>query len=175
MREDRKIAVHNWMSLQWGGGSDYFAQRSCRRCRRRVYRQTRQATIGRENNVSNTRIQSGTSGFCYDRILSACFFSPPRNVISIFFIGICTDTNVLEAVLTKALANHEIGVGRGGRVGRRFLCRHHWLKGKCNRNEHVLMFGIGGMWGENKTSTQRQNHMKCIWSYHFNLSENDNW
>lgn len=53
------------------------------------------------------------------------FFPPPRNVISIFFIGICTDTNVLEAVLTKALANHEIGVGRGGRVGRRFLCRHH--------------------------------------------------
>lgn len=35
--------------------------------------------------------------------------------------------------------------------------------------EHVLMFGIGGMW--EKKSTQRQNHMKYIWSYHLNLLE----
>lgn len=106
-------------------------QRSCRRCCRRVYRQTRQATIGRENNVSNTRIQSGRSGFRYDRILSACFFFPPlRNVISIFFIGICTDTNVLEAVLTKALANHEIGVGEGGQSGPTFSLQASLTEGE---------------------------------------------
>lgn len=58
------------------------------------------ATIGREEMCqTNTRIQSGMLMFFYDGIVSRrFFFFPFRTVISIFFIGICTDTSVLEAV-----------------------------------------------------------------------------
>lgn len=107
---------------------------------------------------------------------SACFFvSPPEKCHFYFF-----HRNLYRNQCSWSCFNKKhwqiMKLEAGGiGVGRHFLFRHHWLKGKCNRNEHVLMFGLGGMWGENKISSQRQTHVKCIWSYRFNLPENDNW
>lgn len=86
--------------------------------------------------------------FRYDRILSACFFSSPEKCNFYFF-----HRNLYRHQCSWSCFNKkhwqimELEAGGVG-VGQRFLCRHQWLKGKCNRNEHVLMFGLGGMWGE---------------------------
>lgn len=52
--------------------------------------------MSRNGFQNNIRIQSGMLMFFYDGILFFLFFL--RTVISIFFIGICTDTSVFEAV-----------------------------------------------------------------------------
>lgn len=96
------IAVHNQMSL-WGGlgGVTLFCAKGLLWCL-----QTNQAGYDWIRKKCQTQ---GSNQACQ------CFFTTgffllfsQRNVISIFFIGICTETNVLEAVLTEALANHEI-------------------------------------------------------------------
>lgn len=78
----------------------------------------------------DVKIMCQTQEFNQARRDSVClFFFPLRNVLSIFFIGVCTDTNVLEAVLAKALANHEIGYG-GGQSGPTFSLQASLTEGE---------------------------------------------
>lgn len=100
----QEMATHNWMSFK--GKSILCVDLSLQPLRDNKIQgfngQTNQETTSGADKIkkcqelfqSNIRIQSGMLMFFYDRF-SYLFFL--RSVISIFFIGICTDTSVFEA------------------------------------------------------------------------------
>lgn len=81
--------------------------------------------------------------FLHGGILICLFFFPST---VFFFIGICTDTSVFEAVETQHFEPLNWKMTDVFFAGMK-------AEGKWNWNEHVLMFRIDGMW---KKNSQRQ-------------------